>query len=42
VVPRDTEVGEIVSVAAIAVVDAQENEVVCWPSTPKRLELVGE
>jgi malate dehydrogenase (oxaloacetate-decarboxylating)(NADP+) len=42
VVPRDTEVEEIVSVAAIAVVDAQENDVFSWPSTPKRMELVGE
>ena len=42
VVPRDTEVEEIVSVAAIAVVDAQENDIFSWPSTPKTMELVGE
>ncbi|MGA9528825.1 MAG: NADP-dependent malic enzyme [Terriglobales bacterium] len=42
VVPRDTEVEEIVGVAAIAVVDAQENEVVSWPSPLKPMELVGE
>jgi len=42
VVPRDTEVEEIVSVAAIAVVDAQENEIVSWPAPRKPMELVGE
>ncbi len=42
VVPRDTEVEEIVNVAAIAVVDAQENEIVSWPAAPKKMELVGE
>ncbi len=42
VVPRDTEVEEIVNVAAIAVVDAQENEIVSWPAVPKKMELVGE
>ena len=30
VLPRDMEVEDIVNVAAIAVVDVQENEVVCW------------
>ena len=42
VVPRDTEVEEIVNVAAIAVVDAQENEIFSWPATHKPMELVGE
>ena len=42
VVPRDVEVEEIVNVAAIAVVDAQENEVVSWPTPHKPMELVGE
>jgi len=42
VVPRDTEVEEIVNVAAIAVVDAQENELFSWPSVHKPMELVGE
>jgi len=42
VVPRDTEVEEIVNVAALAVVDAQENDVTAWPAAPKPMELVGE
>ncbi|MFY9673792.1 MAG: NADP-dependent malic enzyme [Terriglobales bacterium] len=42
VVPRDTEVEEIVHVAALAVVDAQENDFTTWPSAPKPMELVGE
>ncbi len=42
VVMRDTEVEEIVNVAAIAVVDAQENEIFSWPAAPKKMELVGE
>jgi len=42
VVPRDTEVEEVVNVAAIAVVDAQENEIVSWPAMQKPMELVGE
>ncbi|HTR22613.1 MAG TPA: NADP-dependent malic enzyme [Terriglobales bacterium] len=41
-VPRDTEVEEIVNVVALAVVDAQENEVTAWPAPPKPMELVGE
>ena len=42
-VPRDTEVEEIVNVAALAVVDAQENDLTTWPSlAPKPMELVGE
>jgi len=42
VVPRDTEVEEIVNVVALAVVDAQENDVTAWPAPPKPMELVGE
>ena len=42
VVPRDVEVEEIVNVAAIAVVDAQENDVFFWPARHKSMELVGE
>lgn len=42
VVPRDTEVEEIVNVAAIAVVDAQENDLFAWPNVHKPMELVGE
>ena len=42
VVPRDTEVEEIVNVAALAVVDAQENDLSAWTGTPKAMELVGE
>ena len=42
VLPRDIEVEEIVNVAALAVIDAQENEVVSWPATRKHVELVGE
>lgn len=41
-VPRDTEVEEIVNVAALAVVDAQENDLTTWPAPPKPMELVGE
>ena len=41
-VSRDTEVEEIVNVAALAVVDAQENEVPVWTGAPKPMELVGE
>jgi malate dehydrogenase (oxaloacetate-decarboxylating)(NADP+) len=41
-VSRDTEVEEIVNVAALAVVDAQENEVPSWTPVPKPMELVGE
>ncbi len=41
-VSRDTEVEEIVNVAALAVVDAQENEVPAWTGAPKPMELVGE
>ncbi|MGA9641808.1 MAG: NADP-dependent malic enzyme [Terriglobales bacterium] len=42
VIPRNTEVEEIVNVVALAVVDAQENEVTAWPAAPKPMELVGE
>jgi malate dehydrogenase (oxaloacetate-decarboxylating)(NADP+) len=42
VVPRDTEVEEIVNVAAIAVVDAQENDFAPWSNVRKQMELVGE
>ncbi len=42
VVSRDTEVEEIVNVSALAVVDAQENDVTAWTSIPKPMELVGE
>ncbi len=41
-VSRDTEVEEIVNVAALAVVDAQENEVPVWTGATKPMELVGE
>lgn len=41
VVARDTEVEEIVNVAAIAVVDAQENELLHWPATNEPLEVAG-
>ena len=41
-VARDTEVEEIVNVAALAVVDAQENEAPAWAPVPKPMELVGE
>jgi malate dehydrogenase (oxaloacetate-decarboxylating)(NADP+) len=41
VVARDTEVEEIVNVAAIAVVDAQENETFSWPSTHEAIEVSG-
>ncbi|MFZ3263263.1 MAG: NADP-dependent malic enzyme [Terriglobales bacterium] len=41
-VSRDTEVEEIVNVAALAVVDAQENEAPAWTAAPKPMELVGE
>ena len=42
VIPRNTEVEEIVNVVALAVVDAQENEFTAWPAAPKPMELVGE
>ena len=42
VLTRHVEVEEIVNVAALAVVDAQENEVTAWPAVPKPMELVGE
>ena len=42
VVPRDVEVEEIVNVAALAVVDAQENEITSWPALSKPMELVGD
>jgi malate dehydrogenase (oxaloacetate-decarboxylating)(NADP+) len=42
VVSRDTEVEEIVNVSALAVVDAQENDVTAWTPVPKPMELVGE
>jgi len=42
VVARDTEVEEIVNVAAIAVVDAQESDLLPWTNTRKHMELVGE
>jgi malate dehydrogenase (oxaloacetate-decarboxylating)(NADP+) len=42
VVPRDTEVEEIVNVAALAVVDAQENDLTAWTPVSKPMELVGE
>ncbi len=43
VLPRDTEVEEIVNVSAIAVVDAQENDVVTWPViVAKPLGAVGD
>jgi hypothetical protein len=35
-------VEEIVNVAAIAVVDAQENDMLPWTNTRKHMELVGE
>ncbi|MGA3194035.1 MAG: NADP-dependent malic enzyme [Terriglobales bacterium] len=41
VVPRDTEVEEIVNVTALAVVDAQENEVLPW-TEQKPAETVGD
>ena len=41
VVPRDTEVEEIVNVTALAVVDAQENEVLPW-AEQKPAETVGD
>jgi len=41
VVPRDTEVEEIVNVTALAVVDAQENEVLPW-AEHKPAETVGD
>ena len=41
VVPRDTEVEEIVNVTALAVVDAQENEVLSW-AEQKPAETVGD
>ena len=42
VVARDMEVEEIVHVAALAVVDAQENDVIPWATARKPMELVGE
>jgi len=42
VVLRDTEVEEIVNVVALAVVDAQENDLMSWSPAPKPMELVGE
>jgi hypothetical protein len=42
VLARNTEVEEIVNVAALAVVDAQENEVIPWLKERKHVELVGE
>lgn len=41
VVARDTEVEEIVNVAAIAVVDAQENELLSWSATHEPIEVAG-
>jgi malate dehydrogenase (oxaloacetate-decarboxylating)(NADP+) len=42
VLTRDVEVEEIVNVAAIAVVDAQENDAFPWRDAHKHMELVGE
>jgi malate dehydrogenase (oxaloacetate-decarboxylating)(NADP+) len=43
VVSRDTEVEEIVNVCALAVVDAQENEVLPWAHADRKpLETVGD
>jgi len=42
VLARGTEVEEIVHMAAMAVVDAQENEVVPWHKERRPMELVGE
>ena len=42
VLARDVEVEEIVNVAAIAVVDAQENDIFSWPVRHRAMELVGE
>ena len=42
VVARDQEVEEIVNVAALAVVDAQEHDITSWAPAPKAMELVGE
>ena len=42
VLSRDAEVEEIVNIAAIAVVDAQENDMFSWPAARKRMELVGK
>jgi malate dehydrogenase (oxaloacetate-decarboxylating)(NADP+) len=43
VVSRDTEVEEIVNVSALAVVDAQENEVLPWAHADRKpLETVGD
>jgi malate dehydrogenase (oxaloacetate-decarboxylating)(NADP+) len=41
VLSRDAEVEEIVNIAAIAVVDAQENDSLSWPGALKHTELVG-
>ena len=42
VLTRDVEVEEIVNVAAIAVVDAQENDAFPWRDAHRHMELVGE
>ena len=42
VLSRDAEVEEIVNIAAIAVVDAQENDLFSWPASRKRVDLVGK
>jgi malate dehydrogenase (oxaloacetate-decarboxylating)(NADP+) len=42
VLSRDAEVEEIVNIAAIAVVDAQENDSLSWPAALKHTELVGD
>jgi len=42
VLSRDAEVEEIVNIAAIAVVDAQENDLFSWPANRKRMDLVGK
>jgi malate dehydrogenase (oxaloacetate-decarboxylating)(NADP+) len=42
VLSRDAEVEEIVNMAAIAVVDAQENDLFAWPVARKHMELVGK
>ncbi len=42
VLSRDAQVEEIVNIAAIAVVDAQENDSLSWPAALKHTELVGD
>jgi malate dehydrogenase (oxaloacetate-decarboxylating)(NADP+) len=42
VLSRDAEVEEIVNIAAIAVVDAQENDSLSWPAARKHTELVAK